>query len=52
MQNQTKQIGDYRNVAIDQLEESPTNPRKRFNEANLKELAAYVPSHIMRLLCR
>ena len=39
MQNQAKQNGEYRNVAIEQLEESPTNPRKRFNEASLKELA-------------
>lgn len=39
MQNQTKQNGEYRSVAIEQLEESPTNPRKRFNEASLKELA-------------
>src|SRR5215472_7124688 len=39
MQNQTKQNGEYRNVAIEQLEESPTNPRKRFNQASLMELA-------------
>lgn len=39
MQNQHKQNGEYRNMAIEQLEESPTNPRKRFNEASLKELA-------------
>ena len=41
MQNQkTQNGGEYRNVAIELLEESPTNPRKRFNEENLKELAA------------
>lgn len=39
MQNQTKQNGEYRNLAIEQLEESPTNPRKRFNQASLMELA-------------
>lgn len=40
MQNQRKQIdSEYRNVSIEQLEESPTNPRKRFNELALKELA-------------
>ena len=39
MQNQNKHNGEYRNVAIEQLEESPTNPRKRFNQASLMELA-------------
>ncbi|HKW18907.1 MAG TPA: ParB/RepB/Spo0J family partition protein [Terriglobales bacterium] len=40
MQNQKSQNNsEYRNVAIELLEESPTNPRKRFNEASLKELA-------------
>lgn len=39
MQNQNKQNGEYRNVAIEQLEESPTNPRKRFNQTSLMELA-------------
>lgn len=39
MQNQNKQNGEYRNVAIEVLEESPTNPRKRFNQASLMELA-------------
>ena len=39
MQNQNKQNGEYRNLAIEQLEESPTNPRKRFNQASLMELA-------------
>ena len=31
---------EYRNLPIAQLQESPTNPRKRFNEETLKELAA------------
>ncbi len=40
MQNQkTQNNSEYHNVAIELLEESPTNPRKRFNEQSLKELA-------------
>jgi ParB family chromosome partitioning protein len=31
---------EYRNVAVGHLQESPTNPRRRFNEETLKELAA------------
>jgi ParB family chromosome partitioning protein len=31
---------EYRNIAVAQLQESPTNPRKRFNETSLHELAA------------
>jgi len=29
-----------------------TNPRKRSDAKSLEELAAYVPEHISRLLCR
>jgi len=43
---------EYRSVPISILVESATNPRKRFDEKNLEELAAYVPGHISRLLCR
>ena len=32
--------GEYRNVPIATLTESPTNPRKRFDEKALEELAA------------
>jgi ParB family transcriptional regulator, chromosome partitioning protein len=40
MQNHKKQNnGEYRNVAIAILEESSSNPRKRFNEESLKKLA-------------
>jgi ParB family chromosome partitioning protein len=40
MQNhKTQNNGEYRNVSIAILEESPSNPRKRFNEESLKELA-------------
>jgi ParB family chromosome partitioning protein len=40
MQNQkTQNNGEYRNVSIALLAESSSNPRKRFNEESLKELA-------------
>jgi ParB/RepB/Spo0J family partition protein len=40
MQNhKTQNNGEYRNVSIAILEESPSNPRKRFKEESLKELA-------------
>jgi len=40
MQNrETQSQSEYRNIVIDLLEESPTNPRRRFNEATLNELA-------------
>jgi ParB family chromosome partitioning protein len=31
---------EYRNLPIEQLQESPTNPRRRFNEHSLNELAS------------
>ena len=43
---------EYRSVPISILVESATNPRKRFDEKNLEELAAYVLGHISCLLCR
>ena len=43
---------EYRSVPISILVESATNPRKRFDEKNLEELANYVPGHISRILCR
>ncbi len=43
---------EYRSVPISILVESATNPRKRFDEKNLEELADYVPRHISGLLCR
>ena len=43
---------EYRSVPISILVESATNPRKRFDEKNLEELAAYVPGHISCVLCR
>ena len=40
MQNhKTQTNSEYRNVSIAILEESPSNPRKRFKEESLKELA-------------
>ena len=54
MQNAIEAVpaNEYRNLALSTLIESPTNPRKRFDETSLQELAAYVPSHIIRVLCR
>jgi len=52
MQNQKQNNSEYRNIAIELLEESPSNPRRRFNPESLKELATYVPGHIIGLLCR
>ena len=43
---------EYRNIPIATLVESPTNPRKRFDEKTLAELAAYLPRHISGFLCR
>ncbi len=43
---------EYRSVPITALAESATNPRKRFDPRSLEELAAYVPRHISRFLCR
>jgi hypothetical protein len=43
---------EYRDVPVAALIESPSNPRKRFEETRLGELAAYVSGHISGLLCR
>ena len=43
---------EYRDVSLAALIESPSNPRKRFDENGLNELADYVPRHISCLLCR
>lgn len=42
MSTQTISPDEYRNLPLDQLQESPTNPRRRFDERALKELAASV----------
>jgi hypothetical protein len=43
---------EYRSVSLSLLSESKTNPRRIFEDAALKELADYVPGHIISLLCR
>ncbi len=43
---------EYRNVPITVLVESASNPRKRFDEKSIEELAAFVTRHMSGLLCR
>ena len=40
----TKVTDKYRNIPIEQLKESSTNPRKTFDEASLQELAESIRS--------
>jgi ParB family transcriptional regulator, chromosome partitioning protein len=40
----TKVAEQYRNISIAQLQESPTNPRKTFDEKGLEELAESIRS--------
>ena len=47
----TQNNTEYRDVPVTALTESASNPRKRFDENGLSELAAYVPGHIIRVLC-
>lgn len=42
IQNQTIHANGYRDLPISQLQESPTNPRRRYNAAGLEELAASI----------
>jgi hypothetical protein len=42
----------YRSVPVAALIESASNPRKRFDDKSLEELANYVPRHISCVLCR
>jgi hypothetical protein len=51
METQIINATEYRNVALDLLNESKTNPRRTFDEVALKELADFVPRHIISLLC-
>jgi len=48
MQNRQNAVNgnEYRSIPITALVESVSNPRKRFDEKSLEELAAYVPRHI------
>ena len=39
-------------LAIDQIHESTTNPRRTFDEAKLYELADYVSGHIIGIMFR
>jgi hypothetical protein len=43
---------EYRNLPLSILTESKTNPRRIFEDTALKELADYVPSHIIGILFR
>jgi hypothetical protein len=43
---------EYRNLPLAVLTESTTNPRHIFEDAALKELAHYVPGHIIRIMFR
>jgi hypothetical protein len=42
----------FQYLAIDQIHESTTNPRRTFDEAKLYELADYVPGHIIGIMFR
>ena len=44
MQNQKQNNSEYRNIAVELLEESPSNPRRRFNPESLEELAESLKS--------
>jgi hypothetical protein len=52
MHTHVSQNSEYRDLPVTALTESASNPRKRFDENSLSELAAYVPGHISGLLCR
>jgi hypothetical protein len=43
---------EYRDLPLDWLVVSPTNPRKTFDQDAMQELADYVPGHIVGLLLR
>ena len=45
-------ISEYRNLPLAQLQESPTNPRRRFDEHSLNELASFVPRNKIGILWR
>jgi ParB family chromosome partitioning protein len=42
---------EYRDLPLAVLTESATNPRRIFEDAALKELAAFVPGHKIGVLC-
>jgi ParB family transcriptional regulator, chromosome partitioning protein len=43
---------EYRNLPLNVLTESTTNPRHIFEDAALKELADFVPGHKIGILWR
>jgi hypothetical protein len=43
---------EYRNLPLNVLTESTTNPRRIFEDAALKELADYVAGHIICIMFR
>jgi hypothetical protein len=43
---------EFQYIAIDQIHESATNPRRTFDEAKLSEFADYVAGHIIGLMFR
>jgi hypothetical protein len=43
---------EYRDLPLESLTEAASNPRRRFDEAALNELAAFVPGHKIGLLFR
>jgi hypothetical protein len=43
---------EYRDLPLSLLTASTTNPRRIFEDDALKELADYVPRHIIGILCR
>ena len=48
----TNTATEYRNLSLAVLTESPTNPRRIFEDAALKELADFVPGNKNGLLWR
>jgi hypothetical protein len=52
METTVESSNEYRNLPVAELQESTTNPRRRFDEHSLAELAAYVSGHISCVLCR
>ena len=48
----TQTATEYRNLPLNVLTESTTNPRRIFEDAALRELADYVPGHIIGLMFR
>ncbi|TCK68494.1 hypothetical protein, partial [Acidipila rosea] len=52
METQIVNATEFRNVSLSVLNESKTNPRRTFEPTALKELADYVPGHIIGIMFR